>query len=347
MRILFLGETYRADAKTWIEGIELNLGKKIETKEVAFTPQRWRRLLFFARFLIELFFMRFQKPYDLVLAERATSYGFFALLVKAKVRVVAQQGITDAFPEEGFTGIYKRYFQRKVYKKADLVHAWGNVMTYAMLESGAAPSKIMVLPKGINLSHYKFRPQTQKEHEAIGIVTRSLSDIYRHEDILKAFAILKRRGVNASCWIVGDGVLRTKLEDLSKELEVEDRIRFFGRIDNKLLPELLAESNFYLAVPETEGVSASLFEAMASGSFPIVTDLPANRAFIRQGENGFLVPVGQPEILASKIEEYILNKDKYFDQVQLNRDFIESKVSFERNMKLIFERYLQLLEKKK
>jgi glycosyltransferase involved in cell wall biosynthesis len=347
MRVLFLGETYRADAKTWIEGVELNLGKKIETKEVPFTPQRWRRILYFLRFLGELFILRFKKPYDIVLAERATSYGFFALLVKSKLKVVAQQGITDAFPESGFTGVYKRYFQRKVYKNVDLIHAWGNVMTYAMLESGAPPSRIMVLPKGINLSLYNYRTFSEKNHDPIGIVTRSLSEIYRHEDILKAFQILKEKGVKVDCWIVGDGVLREKLEGISKALKIEDRVRFFGRIDNKLLPELLEESDFYLAVPETEGVSASLFEAMACGSFPIVTDLPANRAFIRPGQNGFLVPVGKPDILASAIEKFILNKNDYRIQTQLNRDFIESRVSFDKNMKLIFARYLQLLEQKK
>jgi glycosyltransferase involved in cell wall biosynthesis len=54
--------------------------------------------------------------------------------------------------------------------------------------------------------------------------------------------------------------------------KIEYRERFSGRIPNTELPELLRASNFYISMPITEGVSASLFEAMASNCYPIVTN---------------------------------------------------------------------------
>ena len=47
----------------------------------------------------------------------------------------------------------------------------------------------------------------------------------------------------------------------------------------------------------------SILEAMASGSFPIVTDIAANRAWISHGRNGFLVPSGNDKALAAGIIE--------------------------------------------
>lgn len=345
MKILFLGETYRADAKTWIEGIETFSGLKVETMEVPFSPYRWKRMVLFFQFLIRLIGLRMKESYDIVLAERATSYGFFSLLVRARVKIVAQQGITDAFPEEGFSGTYKRVFQRLVYKNVNLVHAWGHVMTYAMLETGASPSKIMVKPKGINLERYTFPNQENENQIPLGIVTRSLSEIYRHDMILESLAILKKRNILVACWIVGDGVLKEKLHTLAGRLDIMDQVNFLGKIENKDLPSLLHQADFYLAVPETEGVSASLFEAMACGCYPIVTDLPANRAFIRPGQNGMLVPTGNPEKLADMIELFLKRRNSLTHFLEENRAYIESEVDFNKNMKQIWSRYQALLKK--
>ncbi len=346
MRILFLGETYRADALTWIRGVEREAGVKICTMEVPFAPSRLKRLIYFLVFFVKIIFSR-EKEWDIVMAERSTSYGFFALFVKSKIRVVAQQGITDAYPETGFSGVYKRFIQRLVYKRVDLIHAWGNVMTYAMVESGANPSKILNLPKGINLSLYSnVRPFEFKNSIPIGIVTRSLSSIYNHHDILHAFKILKDRGMYVVCWIVGGGVLEKELSLLADKLDIKDRVVFHGKIDNDLLPEKLVKSDFYLAVPETEGVSASLFEAMATGCFPIVTDLPSNRAFISPGINGFLVPVHNPARLADAIQAFLKESERFSIGILANRRYVEEQVNFKENMKLIFKEYLKLLTNK-
>jgi len=47
---------------------------------------------------------------------------------------------------------------------------------------------------------------------------------------------------------------------------------------------------------------------MASGVFPIVTDITSNREWIRDGENGFLVPVNDEQYLANKIIDAIRDK---------------------------------------
>lgn len=342
MRILFLGETYRADAKSWIRGIESNFDVKLETMELPKGTSRVVRIVSAFGFFMKIISTRFSQPFDLVLAERATSYGFFSLFVNAKKRIVAQQGISDVYPENGISGFYKSILQRKVYKNVDLIHAWGKVMTFAMLESGASPSKIMVLPKGIDL--LKYRSPDKSDLEPAFIVTRSLYDLYRHVDIIEAVKILQRRDVHIKAYFVGEGPEKLNLESLIKSFNLEEQVILKGHVQNEELPKLMDLCRFYVAVPTTEGVSSSLFEAMAAGCYPIVTDLPANQAFIKNGENGSLVEPCNPELLADAIQ-YALDNDSKIDTVlKQNRAFIEEYVDFNKNMKTISARYKAMLK---
>jgi glycosyltransferase involved in cell wall biosynthesis len=45
----------------------------------------------------------------------------------------------------------------------------------------------------------------------------------------------------------------------------------------------------FVSVPESDGTSVSLLEAMAAGCLPILSDLPANREWVEDGRNGLLV----------------------------------------------------------
>jgi hypothetical protein len=69
-------------------------------------------------------------------------------------------------------------------QNATLIHAWGPVMTISMGKANVDMDKVLVLPKGIDLS--KFHNQNTADPEKIhAIVTRSLSPEYRHAIILK------------------------------------------------------------------------------------------------------------------------------------------------------------------
>lgn len=342
MRILFLGETYRADAQSWIRGVEENFNQKLETMELPRGDSRILRFLASFIFLLRILSTHFSKPYDLVLSERATSYGFFSLFVNGKKKVVAQQGITDVYPEYGFSKFYKSILQRTVYKRVDLIHAWGNVMTYAMLESGAKPVKIMVLPKGINT--HKFIASNKEGLPPCFIVTRSLYALYRHIDIVEAVKILKDQNQEVKVFFIGIGPEMADVQSKIKKYGLEENIFLKGYVPNDELPNLLESCRYYIAVPTTEGVSSSLFEAMAAGCFPIVTDLPANQNFIKDKKNGLLVPVCNPEKLAEAMQWALEQTEKVTFAISSNREFIEQFVDFRSNMKVITDRYKKLIQ---
>ncbi|MEP6617500.1 MAG: glycosyltransferase, partial [Ginsengibacter sp.] len=105
-------------------------------------------------------------------------------------------------------------------------------------------------------------------------------------------------------------------------------------------------NDLYISMPSTEGVSASLFEAMAAGCYPIVSDLPGNRAWITDQINGRLVPVDDVQKLAEAIEWYYHNRSGLQQVLVSNRKLVETKASYETNMKMICSTYVNIIKSK-
>ena len=241
--------------------------------------------------------------------------------------------------------IFKKVLQDYAFKKADLIHAWGKVMADHMVQSRADMTKVLLLPKGINLKHFVFKDR-QDSTFIEAIVTRALEPEYKHEDILKAFGLLKKKNIPFRLVIVGDGSMRKTLEKLAVDLHIEKDVIFKGRTPNHEVALLLQEANFYISMPTTEGVSASLFEAMACGCFPIVSDLPGNRSWIRHQENGILIPNGKFKIVAEEIQ-YAAERTIWRKAVVArNRKFVEEQANYALNMKRIAEAYHELINSK-
>jgi glycosyltransferase involved in cell wall biosynthesis len=342
-KILFLGESYRADAITWMKGLKQFGDFEIITWELQTSNSyRFKRILeyFFSPISIRKIIKK-EKP-DMVIAERTTSYGFLAAISGSKTIVIAQQGRTDLWPEESVLYPFKKFIQKYAFKKSHLIHAWGPVMAIHMRASGVDMDKVLVLPKGIDLS--LFSPSINNSNKIEAIVTRSLMPEYRHDSILKAFGILNQKGIDFSLTIVGDGIRLQYLKDLAKDLKIENKVIFTGRIPNTELPELLQQSNIYISMPITEGVSASLFEAMACNCYPIVSDIPGNQSWITHRENGQLIKIDNIEMLAEELIWSFENSKLRNQAILRNRKFVEENANYDINMKVIAEKYYELID---
>ena len=346
-KILFLGESYRADAITWMNGLR-EFGNfdiviwELQTPNDTFFNRILRTLEFiFAPFSIRKK-IRQEKP-DMVIAERTTSYGFLAAISVMKVIAIAQQGKTDLWPEGAITIPFKRILQNYAFQKATLIHAWGPIMAEHMKNSNVDMQKVLVLPKGIDLEKFEYK-NTASAEKIRAIVTRSLLPEYKHEVILQAFSFINQKGIAFHLSIVGDGNRLEYLKDLAKKLQIEDKVTFTGRIPNSKLPELLHQSNIYISMPITEGVSASLFEAMACGCYPIVSNIAGNQSWIRHRENGQLITIDDSEMLSDEILWAFENPSIRNEAVQENRQFIEKQLNYKTNLKIIADKYHELID---
>jgi glycosyltransferase involved in cell wall biosynthesis len=345
-RILFFGETHRADAITWINGLREFGDFEIVTWELKTSSNgfdRIIRLFELAKAILTIKSIVKKFNPDMVIAERTTSYGYLAAISGLKPMAIAQQGITDLWPHNSPLYIFKKRLQNYAFKKADLIHAWGNSMAEHMKESNVDMDKVMILPKGINLDFFQFNDASDGTL-INAVVTRSLEPEYKHDLILKAFSIVKQKSIPFKLTIIGDGTELKKLKWLAKELKIDNEVNFVGRINNNDIPKFLQQADFYISTPTTEGVSASLFEAMASGCLPIVSDLPGNRSWIQQKENGILVTIENEFNLAEEIQWAFKNTNFTKKAIVENRKFVEENANYKINMKKIAFTYHDLIK---
>lgn len=94
--------------------------------------------------------------------------------------------------------------------------------------------------------------------------------------------------------IAGHGPERPHLEALARELGVEDRVRFLGRLDEAEVVKALREADLFVNPSEGEGLPNAVLEAMATGLPVVLSDIPPHRELIAGTEAGALAGAGSP-----------------------------------------------------
>jgi glycosyltransferase involved in cell wall biosynthesis len=127
--------------------------------------------------------------------------------------------------------------------------------------------------------------------------------------LVRAIPLVLERAPQARFIIASDGMQRNYLEKLAIKLGVSDNINFIGYISHDDVPGYLTTSDVYVSTSRSDSSSQSLQEAMACGLAAVVTELPDNREWITDGENGFVVPQNDYRALAEKIVYLIDNSE--------------------------------------
>lgn len=121
------------------------------------------------------------------------------------------------------------------------------------------------------------------------------------ELLLRAVArVAKTREVRLC--LIGDGIDRKRLESITRDLEIEDRVLFAGFERNPY--KYMANASLLVMPSRFEGFGLVLVEAMACGCPVVSTDCPSGpREILEDGRWGRLVPLDDVDALAQAIEE--------------------------------------------
>lgn len=123
-----------------------------------------------------------------------------------------------------------------------------------------------------------------------------------HKLLLEAFQIFCHNHPDYTLWLYGKGELEAELKKLAVILKIDECVRFAG-FSERVKEEINSAAMFVLS-SDYEGISNSMLEAIALGVPVIATDCPigGSKAYIENGRNGLLVPVGEKEALAEAME---------------------------------------------
>ncbi len=221
-------------------------------------------------------------------------------------------------------------------KKADIVICDSETLKKGLLALKTAPEKIKIIYNGIDTRQFSprhtdgtLRTRLRLTEAPIVICFRALSPVYNPEMLIRAIPLVLKEVPGANFIIGGDGEQRNYLEDLAGSLGIADNVRFVGYIPHDELPRLLASSDIYVSTSLADSTSLSLQEAMASGLAPVVTDLPANREWITDGENGFIVPPDDTSALADKVVYLINSRDTRGRFGEASRKIVQARAEYE------------------
>ena len=141
--------------------------------------------------------------------------------------------------------------------------------------------------------------------------------------------------------IVGDGPLFANLQRLAEELGIADLVWMPG--DREDVPELLRMMDIFVLPSLAEGVSNTILEAMASGLPVVATHTGGNPELVEDGQNGYLVPVGDPALLAKAIATMIAEPELIRAMGSCAYEKVAEKFNWDRTVESYLSVYDELL----
>jgi glycosyltransferase involved in cell wall biosynthesis len=245
---------------------------------------------------------------------------------------------------------YHQTVERWIVNRAKKVILLSKSLMPTAEELKVEKNRMAVIPSGIDAMYFSSqRPEVKEKAErlkdelnidgksvVIGYVGR-LTPVKGLGIFFSAVKQIQDKHQNIIILIIGDGALRNSLETIASKLKVKT---IFAGWQLDALPYYLLMDIFVLP-SFSEGLANVLLEAMSMGKPVVATNVGGNPDIVQNGENGYLVPVGNSKKMALALEQLIEN-DKLRAQIGItNRQKAEKDFSWTTSVERIEKVYNQ------
>ena len=273
---------------------------------------------------------------DILVLYQLNLTAFVATLANRKKKIPAFAiGIGSdilTMPKKGWA--YKAML-KYVLKHSQAYNAGSPYLLEQMQKYCPKHSEILLANLGIN-------PIQPIEKEKIVFSNRLHSPLYRIDEVIKAFANFVSKPEFADWRLVVAATGKEKeFQQLSQSLGIEDKVKFVGWLSQKENAEYYAKSKIYISLPKSDSFPISLLEAMSGECLCIISELPAYKGIMKQGENCLIV--SDLEIEKADYMERVLELDSQ-NILQKNKTFADSYADIEKNKEkfnLVVEKLLK------
>ncbi|MES1021716.1 glycosyltransferase [Gloeocapsa sp. BRSZ] len=293
-----------------------------------------------------------RKPYDIIHGQFGI-YGIKAVLMREIGAVKAKKIVTS------FRGFDISYYIEKhgsdvyteLFKSGDFFLSNCEYFRQRLINLGCNANKIVVLGSGINCERFYFKPRFPDNGKIRITTTGRLVEKKGIAYSIRAVAKLVQTHPHIEYNIVGDGVLKTELQNLIDELNVGHVVKLLGWKHQQEIIEILDKSHIFVATSVTakdgnqDAPVNTLKEAMAMGLPVIGTIHGGIPELIEDGISGFLVPERDVDTLAEKIA-YLCDHPEVWQQMgQAGRAYVEQHYDANKLNDQLVQIYEQLLDK--
>jgi colanic acid/amylovoran biosynthesis glycosyltransferase len=243
------------------------------------------------------------------------------------------------YPQEHGDQVYRQLFQ-----EADAVMGISQYAVGRLMKLGCPEEKLSVHHTGVYPDRFPFCARRLEAGEPVRILTVGrLVEKKGLEYALRAVAEARHSHPNLRYEIIGEGPLRSELEDLIRRLELNSIVTLHGAAGADAVRRSFAEAHLYLLPSVTardgdqEGIPVSLMEAQSCG-LPILSTFHSGiPELVADGRSGLLVEERNVEQLARALLQMVQNPQAWpsmgqcgrklvearFDTAQLNRDLLK------------------------
>lgn len=241
----------------------------------------------------------------------------------------------------GLIGIFERITAKLSNKVICVSEA---VRENATRQERLPKDKIAVIYNGVDEDKFKLKGVHKEGRCNIAMIASMDRKEKGFSYFIEAANILLKERADLRFTLIGDGPLRSGLEDIVIKRGINNSFEFRGRKDH--LEKELAGVDILVVPSESEGCSNALLEAMAMGISVVASAIEGNLEIIEDRVNGFLVEPRNPAVIAEKIKELLGSPDLMHRVSIKARERVIEKFTLDRMVNNYLDIYNRLLHKK-
>lgn len=228
---------------------------------------------------------------------------------------------------------------KTLWKVVDKVHVISDDLLIAAKKQGLPNSvSIQKIVPAIDLSLFEFQGLSDRKGDLIFLTIGRLHWKKGFVDTLMALSKIKEKKIPFTYFIIGEGSDYERIAFAVNELKLSDRVRFLGRLPHIEVRSHLLKADIYLQYSIQEGFCNAVLEAQAMGKLCIVSDAEGLAENVLHKQTGWVVPKGEPLLLANQIMEVI---DLPIKQQQLTKQAAVNHVKSQFSIEQQIEAYVQ------
>jgi len=193
---------------------------------------------------------------------------------------------------------------------------------------GASPTKIAVIPCGVNLDLFKpidkgmARKELSLDHEKVILLVGRIEPLKGLGQMFKALTHITGNEAPRLMIVGGDEHSQDEvhaLQGMARELHIEDQVTFAGSVPQERLPLFYSAADVCVIPSYYESFGMVALESLACGTPIVATDVGGIRHIIRRSETGRIVSDNSPRHLASSISELLCQTEEQEQHVEMRR----------------------------
>lgn len=220
-----------------------------------------------------------------------------------------------------------------------------------MGQVGPRPDRIFTIRNGVDPGRFAIPGDKEAVCQELGLATQTtlvatvgrLVEAKGHRFLIDAVRPIVSRFPQVHFLVIGDGELRTGLEEQAARLGVAAHVHFMGARED--VSDLVTAADIFVLPSLWEGLPLALLEAMAAAKPIVATDVGGTSETIIAGNTGVVIPPGDGQMLVEGISQLLSNPREARAMGRAARRKIEESFGIEKSAAEHLALYRRLLKR--